>query len=76
MRATLTIRMGAALQDALAKRAEAEGKTVSELVRELLERALAVQPLATKTAHVKGQLRLSRRAADWRRRLRARNWRE
>ena len=53
MSITLTVRTGDELYQALQRRAESLGKTVSELVREVLER-----PIAERTGHVKERLGL------------------
>ncbi|MBI2317363.1 MAG: hypothetical protein HYU75_10250 [Betaproteobacteria bacterium] len=58
------------------RKAAACGKTVSELVREILEDALTDRPLRVGAGHLKGRLRLSRKTAErWRMLLRQRNWR-
>jgi len=76
MSTTITIRAQESLRKALARKAAVSGKTVSELVREILEEALAVRPLKVRAGHLKGRLVLSRKAPeDWRKRLRQRNWR-
>ena len=76
MSTTITIRADEALREVLDKKAAASGKTVSELVREILEEALAETPLQFRAGHLKGRLRLSRKTSEqWRRHLRQRNWR-
>ena len=76
MRTTLTIRTDEALRDGLAKLASAQGRTLSDLVREILERALAERPLLGRIGHLRGKLRLRPpEAGTWRERLRAQNWR-
>jgi plasmid stability protein len=76
MSTTLTVRTDEALIEALRQRAESQGKTVSALVRELLEASLAERPLADKAGHLKGRLDLSDSDDDtWRQQLRERNWR-
>jgi plasmid stability protein len=76
MSTTLTIRTDDTLRDALAKRAEAQGKTLSEVAREILQAALEERPLKLRTGHIKGRLKLPRRATEaWRKELRQRNWR-
>ncbi len=76
MRTTLTIRTDESLRKALARRAEAQGKTVSEIVREILEEALVERPLSAKTGHLRGGLKLRRKQSDrWRQQIRDRNWR-
>jgi hypothetical protein len=76
MSTTITIRTDEFLREALDKKAAASGKTVSELVREILEEALVERPLQERAGHLKGRLRLPRKASEpWRRQLRRRNWR-
>lgn len=77
MSTTLTIRTDETLRKVLARRAEAQGKTVSELVREILEDAVSERPLAEKIGHLRGGLRLSQKPSDkWRRQIRDHNWRQ
>lgn len=76
MGTTLTIRADEALREALAKRAKSQGKNVSEVIREILEAAIAEKPLEEKVGHLKGRLRLPPKPSEpWRSRLRKRNWR-
>jgi hypothetical protein len=76
MSTTLTIRTDAALRDALAERARAQGKTLSQLVREILEAALAERALGARVGHLKGRLMLREQATEpWRESLRRHNWR-
>lgn len=76
MRTTLTIRTDRRLRSALEARARAHGKTVSALAREILEAALAPQPLGRRTGHLRGVLRVREATPDaWRAALRDRNWR-
>ena len=76
MSTTITIRADESLREALAKRAAVSGKTVSELVREILEEALADRPVRARAGHLKGRLRLPRKSSEsWRQRLRQHNWR-
>ena len=73
---TLTIRTDEGLREALQKRAEVQGKTVSELARETLTEAVSERPLAESVGHLRGQLDLSSGDSDpWRQQLRERNWR-
>jgi plasmid stability protein len=77
MSTTLTIRTDESLRKALAKRASAQGKTVSEVVRDILRSALEERPLEQRTSHLKGRLRLGDEQTEaWRRSLRQRNWRD
>lgn len=73
---TLTIRTDKELRRALAARARAQGKTVSELAREILRNALEEHPLELRTGHLRGRLQLWRAETEaWRKALRERNWR-
>jgi hypothetical protein len=73
---TLTIRADQELREALEKRAKAERKTVSCIVREILEDALTDRPLEVKAGHLKGSLDLASEPSNpWRKQIRARNWR-
>lgn len=77
MDTTLTIRADDELRVELQRRASVEGKTVSEVVREILHRALAETPLETKVGHLRG--RLARPVQDdtdpWHEEIRDHNWR-
>ena len=76
MATTLTIRADDELRLELQRRASVEGKTVSEVVREILHRALAEAPLGTKVGHLKGRLASPVENSDsWREELRDHNWR-
>ena len=76
MNTTLTVRTDRTMREALEERAQAQGLTVSELVRRLLEEAISERPLAQRVGHLKGRLEFSEPGADaWRNRLRERNWR-
>jgi hypothetical protein len=76
MSTTITIRTGERLREVLDEKAAAGGKTVSELVREILEEALTETPLRARAGHLKGRLSLPKETREaWRRRLRRRNWR-
>jgi hypothetical protein len=64
------------MRDELAKRAAAQGKTLSQFVREILQEALADRPMKARTGHLRGRLVLRERATEpWRKSLRERNWR-
>jgi hypothetical protein len=72
----LTIRTDTALRRALEARAREQGKTLSEVAREILQRSLVERPLEQRTGHLRGRLDLRRaRPEAWRRVLRERNWR-
>jgi len=76
MSTTLTIRIDDSLREALAKRAKSQGKTLSEVARELLQAALEERPFQARIGHLKGRLKLPRRATEaWRKELRQRNMR-
>ena len=76
MGTTITIRADESLREALDRRAAMSGKTVSQVVREILEDALADRPLKARAGHLKGRLTLPRKTAEpWRAQLRRRNWR-
>ncbi|HEU4618774.1 MAG TPA: hypothetical protein VFV10_12095 [Gammaproteobacteria bacterium] len=76
MRTTITIRTDKTLRDALARKAKAERKTVSKLVREILERAVVERPLSEKLGSLRGSLRLPDPESAWQREIRQRNWRD
>jgi uncharacterized protein (DUF1778 family) len=74
--ATLTIRLDERRQRALEEAARREGRSVSDVVRDALDRALGQHALSDRAGHVRGQLRLSgTRRTTWKNDLRARNWR-
>jgi predicted transcriptional regulator len=75
MEKTLTIRLAREQDEALTKRAQILGRTRSALVRELLAKALAEEPLSARAAHLKGTLLLKRPTSAWGKKLRERNWR-
>jgi hypothetical protein len=76
MSSTLTIRASAALREALDRRAAAEDKSVSEVVRDILEAALVPRPLGERISGLRGGLRVSDSGASWRDQIRQRNWRK
>lgn len=76
MEKTLTIRLDSKQHEALMGAARQQGKTVSELVRHTLQKALKERSVAIKAGHLKGRLALSRSSKDpWRRAIKERNWR-
>jgi hypothetical protein len=76
MSTTITIRAEKSLRQALTRKAALSGKTVSALVREILEEAVVDRPVKARSGHLRGQLELSRSVSEpWRKRLRQRNWR-
>lgn len=76
MKTTITVRLDQRQHEALAEAARKLGKSVSEVVRDALAGALTERTIATRAGHLKGSLRLPRRARTrWRDEIRARNWR-
>jgi plasmid stability protein len=76
MSTTLTIRTDERLRRALEARARLDGKSVSQIAREILAAALEPRPVGRRIGHLKGTLRLSEgRPEPWRAALRERNWR-
>jgi plasmid stability protein len=76
MSTTLTIRTDDRLRKALEARARAQGKSLSELAREILQDALEERPLGLRTGHLKGRMKLHQKQTEaWRKALRERNWR-
>jgi predicted transcriptional regulator len=76
MSTTITFRVDDELRRELEERASGLGKTLSEVVREILEAAVAREPIGERAAHLRGRLRLPRSNSEpWRRELRERNWR-
>lgn len=76
MNATLTIRTDPDLREALQRRAEMQGKSVSEVVREILHEAVAERPFGARVGHLKGKLKLPPSSDNpWRQQIRERNWR-
>ena len=72
---TLTIRADEDLLEALKAQAAMQGKSVSEVAREILSAALVERPLSERIGHLRGQLDLKSAPDPWRDRLRERNWR-
>ena len=76
MSTTITIRADEPLRARLEERAAAAGKTLSALVREILENAVAERSLGRRAGHLKARLTLPHDASDpWRKSVRDRNWR-
>jgi hypothetical protein len=76
MGTTLTIRTNKSLRAALVRKAKADHKTISEVVREILEQALLERPLSERIGSLRGGLRLADSVTDWQKAIRDRNWRE
>ena len=67
MSATLTIPADDILETALREQAEAQGKTVPEMAREILTQVLLERPLGKRTGHLRGKLELPTEPSDsWR----------
>jgi uncharacterized protein (DUF1778 family) len=76
MSTTITLRTEPRLRALLEKRAAATGQSLSEVVRGILENALAERSAGERIQHLRARLSLSQRTEDpWRKRLRERNWR-
>jgi plasmid stability protein len=76
MSTTITIRTDGRLRRELARRAAAEGKSLSDLIRAILENAIGGDSLAARIGHLKGRLRLPKpEGPTWRKQIRERNWR-
>ncbi len=76
MGTTLTIRTDDALREKLEKRARAQGKTLSALVREILQAVVTERSIEARAGHLKHRLMLREQAAEpWRETLRQHNWR-
>jgi plasmid stability protein len=71
----LMVRVDENLRAALRKRAAAQGKSVSEVAREILSDALEDRPLSTRVGHLRGQIKLQPTTDACRMELRDRNWR-
>jgi len=72
---TVTVRLGRAQDAALSARARAQGKTRSQLIRELIDRGLEERPLGRRIGHLKGSLDVQVPKSGWQRRIKERNWR-
>jgi hypothetical protein len=75
MGTTITIRADRALRAALVRKAKLDKKTVSEVVREILEDALVERPLGERVGRARGSLRIAEARAAWQRQIHGRNWR-
>lgn len=76
MDTTITIRADEMLRQELEKRARALGKSLSEVVRDILSDAVTGGGFGERTVRLKASLSLPRRPVEpWRRQLRKRNWR-
>jgi hypothetical protein len=75
MSTTLTVRIDSRQQRALARRAAAQKKSLSVLVREILDGALDERPLGQRTGALRGRLSLAKPGDARRKQIKARNWR-
>lgn len=75
MSTTLTVRIDARQQKALARRAAARRISVSAVVREILDGALDERPMGERTGALRGSLTLPEPKDAWRKLIRSRNWR-
>ena len=73
---TITIRIDSQKDKALARRAKEHGKTKSDFVRELIDKALNPDPLARRVGHLAGSIELPGPKSPLQRRLKERNWRD
>ena len=74
MSTTLTIRTDQGLRGALEKRAQAQDKTISQVVREILSQALTERPFADRVGHLRGQLDIDPKPEEeWRQQIESRN---
>ncbi len=70
---TLAIPTDEKLHEALQARALLQGRTVVDLVQEILSEALAERPLGERIGHLRGQLHLQQDSDPWREHLRKSN---
>lgn len=76
MTTTLTIRLDEKAKRALDERAKLCRKSVSALVREIIDDAVTEKPLGERIGHLAGRLELPEVPDDaWARKIRERNWR-
>ncbi len=78
MKTTLSIRLPSAQREALKRRATAEKKSESALVRELIDREMAREFDFEQVRHLVGGVASSskhRKGDSWRQKIRERNWR-
>jgi plasmid stability protein len=76
MSTTITFRADEPLRERLERRAAASGKSLSALVREILEKAVAESSVGRRAGHLKARLSLRPGSSDpSRTSIRERNWR-
>ena len=74
---TLTIRLDGRKDKALTRHAKELGKTKSEFVRELIDRALLEEPMGKRIGHLRGCVTDFPEPGDgWRKMIKERNWRD
>lgn len=79
METTLTIRLPKSQRAALRRRAAAEGRSESALVRELLDREISSGFDFERVSHLIGSVRIDRkkmRGDGWAKHIRRANWRK
>ena len=76
MSITITIRADEELRRELERRAGETGRSLSDVVREILRDAVTPRPMKGQIGHLAGALELPAHEAEpWRKALRERNWR-
>ena len=73
---TITVRIDSQKDKALARHAKKYGKSKSDIIRELIDKALAPDPLERRVGHLAGSIELPLPKSPLQRRLRERNWRD
>jgi len=76
MSTTITIRTDDPLRKRLEELAAATGRSLSQVVREILQNAVEERSIGERAGHLKGTISLPRGPEQgWRRAIRERNWR-
>ena len=73
---TITIRLDSRKDRFLTRHARELGKTKSEFLRELIDRALTPEPLGKRVGHLAGSIELSAPKTGLLRQIKERNWRD
>jgi hypothetical protein len=76
MEKTITVRLDRRKDLALSRRARQLGKTKSEFLRELIDKALLDEPLGRRIAHLAGSIELPPPDTELLHQLKDRNWRD
>ena len=76
MEKTITLRLDKKKELALSRRAKELGKTKSEFLRELIDKALVSEPLGRRVGHLAGSLELPPPDTELLQHLKERNWRD